>query len=46
MCIRDRAERLRKVLSEELERLVDIEPDELIEQRYQRLMAYGQFTER
>jgi len=40
------AERLRKVLSEELERLVDIEPDELIEQRYQRLMAYGQFTER
>mgnify|MGYP001820494639 FL=1 len=40
------AERLRSVLSEELERLVDIEPDELIEQRYQRLMGYGQFTER
>ena len=26
--------------------LVSIEPEKLIEQRYQRLMAYGQFTER
>jgi acetyl-CoA carboxylase carboxyl transferase subunit alpha len=40
------AERLRKALSEELERLVSLAPDELIENRYQRLMAYGQFTER
>ena len=40
------AERLRKALSEELERLTGLEPDELVEQRYQRLMAYGQFTER
>jgi len=40
------AERLRKALSEELERLVSLAPDELIEKRYQRLMAYGQFTER
>ena len=39
-------ERLRKALSEELERLIGLEPDNLIEQRYQRLMAYGQFTER
>jgi acetyl-CoA carboxylase carboxyl transferase subunit alpha len=40
------AERLRKALSEELERLASLAPDELIENRYQRLMAYGQFTER
>ena len=40
------AERLGKALSEELERLVKLAPDELIENRYQRLMAYGQFTER
>ena len=40
------AERLRKALSEELERLVSLAPDKLIENRYQRLMAYGQFTER
>mgnify|MGYP001813012086 FL=1 len=39
-------ERLRKALSEELERLTGLEPEKLIEQRYQRLMAYGQFTER
>ena len=40
------AERLRKALSEELDRLVGLGQDELIERRYQRLMAYGQFTER
>ncbi len=40
------AERLGKALSEELGRLVKLAPDELIENRYQRLMAYGQFTER
>jgi acetyl-CoA carboxylase carboxyl transferase subunit alpha len=40
------AERLRKALSEELERLVKLAPDELVESRYQRLMAYGQFIER
>jgi acetyl-CoA carboxylase carboxyl transferase subunit alpha len=40
------AERLGKALSEELGRLVELAPDELIENRYQRLMAYGQFTER
>ena len=40
------AERLRKALSEELDRLVGLGQDELIERRYQRLMAYGKFTER
>jgi acetyl-CoA carboxylase carboxyl transferase subunit alpha len=40
------AEHLRKALSEELGRLVKLAPDALIENRYQRLMAYGQFTER
>ncbi len=40
------AERLGKALSEELGRLVKLAPDELLENRYQRLMAYGQFTER
>ena len=40
------AARLRKALSEELDRLVGLGQDELIERRYQRLMAYGQFTER
>jgi acetyl-CoA carboxylase carboxyl transferase subunit alpha len=40
------AERLRKALSEELGRLQSMDQDELVEKRYQRLMAYGQFTER
>ena len=40
------AERLRKALSEELDRLVGLGQDELFERRYQRLMAYGQFSER
>jgi acetyl-CoA carboxylase carboxyl transferase subunit alpha len=40
------AERLRKALSEELGRLQVLDQDELVEKRYRRLMAYGQFTER
>ena len=40
------ADRLRKALVEELERLGVTPADELIEQRYRRLMAYGQFTDR
>jgi acetyl-CoA carboxylase carboxyl transferase subunit alpha len=40
------ADRLRKALEEELERLGVAPGDELVEQRYRRLMAYGQFTER
>ena len=39
------AERLRKALSEELGRLQGLDQDELVEKRYRRLMAYGQFTE-
>ncbi|MBU2964887.1 acetyl-CoA carboxylase carboxyltransferase subunit alpha [Amphritea sp. 2_MG-2023] len=35
------AANLKKHLLETLERLTDIEPDELIERRYQRLMSYG-----
>ncbi|RTE66913.1 acetyl-CoA carboxylase carboxyltransferase subunit alpha [Amphritea opalescens] len=35
------AANLKKHLMETLERLSDIEPDELIERRYQRLMSYG-----
>jgi acetyl-CoA carboxylase carboxyl transferase subunit alpha len=40
------ADRLRKALVEELERLGVTPADELVEQRYRRLMAYGQFTDR
>jgi acetyl-CoA carboxylase carboxyl transferase subunit alpha len=40
------AENIRKVLRECLRKLVSKPVDKLIEQRYQRLMAYGQFTER
>jgi acetyl-CoA carboxylase carboxyl transferase subunit alpha len=40
------ADRLRKALVEELERLGVTPADDLVEQRYRRLMAYGQFTER
>lgn len=39
------AERLRKALVEELAALSKDGLDELIEKRYQRLMAYGEFTE-
>ena len=40
------ANRLRKALVEELERLGVTPADDLAEQRYRRLMAYGQFTDR
>ena len=40
------AESLKAALVDELETLRKISPDELIEARYKRLMAYGQFTER
>ena len=40
------ANRLRKALVEELERLGVTPADDLVEQRYRRLMAYGQFTDR
>jgi acetyl-CoA carboxylase carboxyl transferase subunit alpha len=40
------ADRLRKALVEELERLGVTPADDLVEQRYRRLMAYGQFTDR
>lgn len=37
---------LKTALLEELKKLTGIPPDELVENRYQRLMAYGQFTDR
>ena len=36
---------LKQVLLNKLEQLDQLEPDDMLEQRYQRLMAYGQFTE-
>jgi len=40
------ADNLKSALLEELQRLAGVPPDELVENRYNRLMAYGQFTER
>lgn len=40
------AENIRKVLNECLRKLGSKSLDKLVEQRYKRLMAYGQFTER
>ncbi len=37
---------LKAVLLEELRPLAGLDPDELVGKRYQRLMAYGQFTDR
>jgi acetyl-CoA carboxylase carboxyl transferase subunit alpha len=40
------ADNLKSALLEELQQLTGVPPDELVENRYKRLMAYGQFTER
>ncbi|MDH3871323.1 MAG: acetyl-CoA carboxylase carboxyl transferase subunit alpha, partial [Gammaproteobacteria bacterium] len=40
------AENIRQALVEELGKLTTASIDELLESRYQRLMAYGEFTER
>jgi acetyl-CoA carboxylase carboxyl transferase subunit alpha len=40
------AENIRQALVESLDKLSGKAPDKLIEQRYRRLMAYGQFSER
>jgi len=40
------AENIRQALVESLHKLSGMAPDKLIEQRYRRLMAYGQFSER
>ncbi len=40
------AENIKQALVEELGRLTTVSIDELLESRYQRLMAYGEFTER
>ncbi len=40
------AESIKKVLVDSLHKLSDKSPDKLVEQRYKRLMAYGQFSER
>jgi len=40
------AENIKKVLVDSLHKLGGKAPDKLIEQRYKRLMAYGQFSER
>jgi acetyl-CoA carboxylase carboxyl transferase subunit alpha len=39
------ADNLKSVLLEELQQLTGTPPDELVENRYRRLMAYGQFTD-
>jgi acetyl-CoA carboxylase carboxyl transferase subunit alpha len=40
------ANNLKAALLEELQQVTGVSPEELVENRYQRLMAYGQFTER
>ena len=40
------AENIKQALLESLQELQKQSPDELVEARYKRLMAYGQFTER
>jgi len=40
------ADNIKQVLVESLHKLSDKAPDKLVEQRYKRLMAYGQFSER
>lgn len=40
------ADNLKSALLEELQQVTGVPPDELVEHRYQRLMAYGEFTER
>jgi len=40
------ANNLKAALLEELQQVTGVSPEELVENRYQRLMAYGQFTDR
>jgi len=40
------AESIRKALVDELKKLMKLSPDKLVEGRYQRLMAYGQYTDK